>query len=99
MKTFFIGTSKELKEEFSRKPRQEEKIIPEDSQGFFLYIGELCSGLLTIDGLFRMGYIITKGLSDRTLFEPYTKKCFDIPGIIGYIRERKQKNSKKRFSL
>ena len=89
VKTFLIGTSKELREEFSR--RSEDKIISEDSQGYFLYIGELLSGVLSLDGLFRMGYAVTRGLKDRTLCKPDYSNCFDTPGIIGYIRESRQK--------
>ncbi len=84
LKNFLIVTSEELREEFSRK--NEAKIIPEDAQGFFFYIGELCSGVLTIDGLFRMGYAMNRGLKKGNLFKPDYSNCFDAPVIIGYVR-------------
>ena len=80
-KTFLIGTSEELKEEFSN----------EDAPcGWLSYVVEVCSGILTLDGLFRMGKGTFDALRAGTLFKSDYPDCFDIPGIIGYIRERKQ---------
>ena len=34
-----------------------------------------------------MGYALKRGVKDRTLFKSDYSNCFDVPGIIGYIRE------------
>jgi len=82
-KTFLTGTSEELRAEFSNENA---------TYGWLAYVAEICSGVLTIDGLFRMGKVTIGALKDGTLFKPDYSNCFDTPGIIGYIREKQHQH-------
>lgn len=103
VKTFFAGTSEELRREFSDKNKlygwlsyvAEINVIAGPIFDFFSD-GRLNSfysiplGLIAADGVFRMSRGVISALKDGSLFKPDYRDYFDTPGIIGSLRELRE---------